>query len=420
MKRSKQTKKQAPKQKSRQIAPAVRSKKSSGMAQNVGSMIGGAIGNSLVPGAGGIVGGLVGKGLGALFKRITGIGDYDISVNSLYQKARTSSVPSFPGMNCIRVSHKEYLGDIYGSTSFNNMPFSLNPGLQSTFPWLSSIAANYEQYYINGLVVQFVSTSAAALNSTNTALGKVVMATEYNAERPTFTTTSEMLNTTYANYGKPAEDLIHAIECAPNQVANNLYYIRTAGVPNGSDPRLYDLGIFQLATEGMQASANIGGLWISYDVTLCKPILGNSLASMDFFTCTVAGTSSVFSSAVAKAISSPIGGTLASDGTYLFPRGSLGTYKVVASLSSAAPATWPNASVVNLKNVNVSGTYYNLNGYTNLISPGGTATSQAIFEFYLVIPGLTSQTTGFTLDIAVPGGVNNISYFEVIKVPDFD
>lgn len=382
-------------------------------------MIGAGIGNSLVPGAGGVVGGLIGKGLGAMFKRITGIGDYDITMNSLYSKARTSSVPSFPGMNCIRVSHKEYLGDIYGTTSYNNIPYALNPGLQSTFPWLSSIASNYEQYYINGMVIQFVSTSAAALNSTNTALGKVVMATEYNAERPTFSTTSEMLNTVYANYGKPAEDLVHAIECAPSQVASKLYYVRTAGVPTGSDPRLYDLGIFQLATEGMQAAANVGGLWITYDVTLCKPILGNSLASMDFFSATVASSSSIFSDAVSKTIATPIGGTLASDGTYLFPRGVLGTYKCVASFSSAAGATWPDATVSDLKNIIVPGAIYNLNGLQNLISPGGTSTKQAVYEWYVTIPGLTSQTTAFTFTVVPPAGTNSISYFEVIKVPNF-
>jgi len=389
------------------------------VAQTIGSGIGATVGNSLVPGVGGVVGGLVGKGLGALFKKITGIGDYDVSLNTLYGKARTSSVPSFPGMNCIRVSHKEYLGDVYGTTSYLNIPFALNPGLQSTFPWLSAIASNYEQYFINGMVIQFVSTSAAALNSTNTALGKVVMATEYNSERPTFATTSEMLNTVYANYGKPAEDLVHAIECAPSQVASKLYYVRTAGVPTGSDPRLYDLGIFQLATEGMQASANIGGLWITYDITLCKPVLGNSLSSMDFFTATAASTSAVFTNAVSKTIATPIGGTLFSDGTYNFPRGVLGTYKCVVSLSSSSGATWPDASVGTLKNLTLPGSIYNLNGIQNLVSPGGTNTLQAVYEFYVNIPGLTSQTTGFTFTVVPPAGFNAISYLEVIKVPNF-
>jgi hypothetical protein len=409
--------KQKQKSKSKRMPRTVSKRPSRLTAPGVGASIGTAIGGSLVPGVGGVVGGLIGRGLGTVFRKITGVGDYKITSNTLYGASRTSSVPSFEGMNCIRVVHKEYLGDITSTTSYLNTPFSINPGLQSTFPWLSAIAANYEQYFINGMIVNFVSTSAMALNSTNTALGKVVMATEYNAERPTFSSTSEMLNTVYSNYGKPSEDLIHAIECDPRQVASKLYYIRSAGVPSGSDPRLYDLGIFQLATEGMQATANIGGLWISYDVTLCKPVLGNSLVSMDMFTATVTSNTAYYDLARLTASKIPVGGTLVPDGTYQFPRGALGTYKCCASFSSASGATWPTATLTNLKNVTLLGPY-NLNGITSLISPGGTSTAQAVYEFFVQIPGLTTSTTSFTFTFTPPAGFNSISYLEVMKVPN--
>ena len=53
--------------------------------------------------------------------------------------------------------------------------YLINAANPKTFPWLSQIAANYEQYDIEGMVF-----SADALNSTKTALGTVMMATQYD------------------------------------------------------------------------------------------------------------------------------------------------------------------------------------------------------------------------------------------------
>jgi hypothetical protein len=149
------------------------------------------------------------------------------------------------------------------------------------------MANNFEQYRMNGCVFEFVSTSATALNSTNTALGKVLMATEYNVLNPPFADEQSMLATEFSNYGKPASNLLHAIECAPGQVPNELYYVRATN-PTTGDLRLFDLGNFQLATSGMQAASNVGGLWVTYDVTLVKPLLSRVISfavlSDDHFT----------------------------------------------------------------------------------------------------------------------------------------
>lgn len=236
-----------------------------------GGALGTSIGNSLVPGVGGAIGGILGKGLGFAFRKITGKGDYQVSENTL---VKPMPVPSF-GDHCIRVKNVEYIGDISSTTAFANTLYSINPGLLISFPWLSNIAKNYEQYRWNGLVYNFVSTSATALNSTNTALGKLIMATDYNALSPAYPNSVSMLQSEFSNYGKPAENLMHAIECAPGQRPTELLFVRSTAAPLNSDIRLYDIGNFQIATEGMQASANIGGLWVSYDITFCKPVLGS-------------------------------------------------------------------------------------------------------------------------------------------------
>jgi hypothetical protein len=71
--------------------------------------------------------------------------------------------------------------DINGSTAFTNTSFNINPSNALLFPWLSNIAANFSEYRFKNLRFCFNSTSANALNSTNTALGQVIMTTNYNA-----------------------------------------------------------------------------------------------------------------------------------------------------------------------------------------------------------------------------------------------
>jgi len=118
----------------------------------LGSAVGGLIGSMIAPGSGTAIGtslgNQIGSALGSGFKAITGWGDYTVSDNSLLFPDR--AVPSF-GEDTIRVKKKEYICDIDGTSAFSNNFFAVNPGLNDTFPWLSSIANNYEQYRFNGL-----------------------------------------------------------------------------------------------------------------------------------------------------------------------------------------------------------------------------------------------------------------------------
>jgi hypothetical protein len=221
----------------------------------------------------------LGRNAGIMFSKITGYGDYTVSDNTLL---KPSPVPDF-GTQSIRVTHKEFLGNIYGSPDFQFNTFPLNPGVSKTFPWLAGIARNYQQYHINGLIFQYVSTSAFALGSTNSALGKVMLATNYNAEDPPFDSTVQMMATQYSNYCRPADSIMHAIECSPSETPNKVYYIRTDISEDAKDLRLSDIGFTEVATEGMQSTSEVGGLWISYDITLLKPILNPQISQQAGF-----------------------------------------------------------------------------------------------------------------------------------------
>lgn len=93
--------------------------------------------------------------------------------------------------------------------------------------------------------------------------------------------------TEFSNYGKPADSILHAVECSPKLRPTLWQYVRTGAVPTGADERLYDLGNFQLGSQGMQAVANIGGLWATYDIILCKPVLSPASVAYDSFNYTL-------------------------------------------------------------------------------------------------------------------------------------
>jgi hypothetical protein len=218
-------------------------------------------GNYFAPG----VGGVVGRAAGGAISHIAGFGDYSVTRNSL------KSAPLFgKGRSEVRIRHREYVGDVSGSTDFEITKYVINPGNRILFPWLSGLAQGFQQYRLEGLVFYFNSTSATALNSTNTALGAVIGATNYDVNSPDYVDKADMLAAYFSNSCKPSEDMIHALECDPKLRPVDILNIDHQGEGN-DDSILYDHGNFYLATYGMQAAAVIGELWVSYDIVLMKP-----------------------------------------------------------------------------------------------------------------------------------------------------
>lgn len=261
----------APAKAKKKVKVKTRTKRSGGAIVDVGGMIGGLI----APGIGSTLGRMIGRAGQTLYNHISGSGAYTIAQNSLMG---VSNVPSF-GETVIRIRAREYLNDVNGSIDFRNRSLVVNPGNATTFPWLSTVASQFQTYKIHGLIFEFVSTSSNALSSTNTALGKVVMATSYNVSDLPFPDVKSALVSLFSNMGKPADNLVHALECKRLASPLDVLYVRSSST-TVEDPKFYDFANFQLITEGMQAVADIGGLWISYDITLSKPTLEGTDATI--------------------------------------------------------------------------------------------------------------------------------------------
>jgi hypothetical protein len=225
----------------------------------------GAVGQKLGKLAGGAVGNLVGM-------KIMGHGAYQ--TNSLFQGGM--GVPEFVSQRdetgALHITHSEYVQDILGTASFTNSVFPINPGDPAVFPWLSQIAANYDEYEFGGLVFTY-RTVTTDLTTSSAQLGTVIMATNYNSGAAPFTTKQSMMEYDGAARVKISEDLMCGVECDKSKLGlgGNLFVALNGTVPASEDIKTYIQGNFQIATNQCVATGQIGELWVSYKVTLRKP-----------------------------------------------------------------------------------------------------------------------------------------------------
>jgi hypothetical protein len=173
--------------------------------------LGGALGSALpFPGAG-LAGAMLGKGIA----RVVGFGDYKVSENSLatYSYADTN-VPAFgKAMSETRITHREFVCNIVAPadpTQFYNWTFVLNPSNSTLFPWLSTVAKNYQQYRINGMVVTLKSTTSEYTAAG--ALGVHGIASNYNVTDSPYPDLASFENSEFAVVSKPSMSVMHCIE----------------------------------------------------------------------------------------------------------------------------------------------------------------------------------------------------------------
>lgn len=380
---------------------------------------------------GGAIGAHLGHGLHTVIKALTGFGDYEVTNNSLMPQTLGGDPPIIKNTrnNSHIVHHREYIGDVYAATAFTVTSYPINPGLLSTFPWVSQQADSYEQYKFRGLVFEFKSMSSDAVlsSASSSALGTVVMSTQYNALDTGFTDKRTMENYEFANSSKPSCSFLHPIECKQSQTTVSELYVRTGAVATG-DLRLYDLGTFSIAVQGMQNAASnqvIGELWCSYELEFFKPKLlvgGGALLSDHYY----GNGTNVFTSGsplgpqgtLVKSSGSNIGTTLQiasinpyggnsiifpayiTDGLFLI------TYFFGGAVASTnAPQYNPIGTTVNIDVVSSQVKIFggNLNSYNLSPSPGETSLETAFQQCLRIIQ--TSPGIPAGIQISFPAGV---------------
>lgn len=339
------------------------------------------------PTAAAMAGNVLTRGITGL---IRGFGDYNIKSNSLMDPPQVVN----SGSTGIIVRHREYIGDITSTTAFNLASYPLNPGLAETFPWLSQVADSFEQYKFRGLLFEFKSMSSDAVLSTgaNSALGSVVMATQYDPLDSPFANKYQMENYQFANSAKPSLSFIHPIECAKSQTPINQLFVRNGGVPANADIRLYDLGVFNVATVGMQSTTGvIGELWITYEIELFKPKLIESTDPQELADHYRIGTptnAAPFSGAVLQR-GSTLNTTIQGNTIILPTTLKAGVFLFTFVINGTAAAlTRPTLTLVNLQSF-----FLFDNGSVALIDNSGSTSVSYVLNFVLQLTGTGNQAS---------------------------
>jgi hypothetical protein len=231
------------------------------------------------------LGATLGEGVGRVF----GFGEYKVRKNSLMNQVDWSCDPPViknRGGEGTVIRHREFVGNLVSGTfaTGTSSPFALNTfqlniGNSDLFPFGAAQAQNYQEWEVNGIMVELKSLASEYTNTVS--LGDMFAAVDYNSLDVPPLSTTELLNMEYAVSAKPSKTMLMPVECArKNDVLTHLY-VSLNGTYDGGDPRLFDIGTLYVGSEGVPASgAIIAQIWITYEVVLYKPHIGQHIGTM--------------------------------------------------------------------------------------------------------------------------------------------
>jgi len=182
----------------------------------------------------------------------------------------------------------EKIANLTGTAAFTMaQALYLNPGNSTLFPIFSQEASVYEQYRCNLLRFWYRSTEYTASGS-NVGAGLVLMSTNFDPDDAQFGSSSQMENYWHGTSDAPFAPSGKGVLChdvlagfkknrggALRDATLNNYYVNPAAntsAPTSQAAKFYDIGLFQLATEGNVVSSDkIGELWVEYSFTMIHP-----------------------------------------------------------------------------------------------------------------------------------------------------
>jgi len=327
------------------------------------------------------IGSALGTVAGAAHGLIQGSGDYTVKGNL------SNQIPSFGTGGGVTVKHREYIGDITGTTDpFAVLAYKLNPG-NKQFPFISNIANNFEEYQWNGVIFELKSISGVSTGSTNGAMGYMAMAANYNATSPNYSSKLQLENAEYAVSGPPSVNVILPIECKKSQTPLQKLYVNNGDIPDGQDARLYDLCNVNIAAGNQQAAYKIAELWISYSVTLYKPKFGYSTNSV-YMTHVVAttgiSTSNYFGTSQTVRLNSVFSPVLTATTITLPPNTPLGRY--VLNYQASGTITLATGPVISAT-TNCSSSLFLLNDTVSQLQMPSANSTYVTATYYFEVTG---------------------------------
>lgn len=243
----------------------------------------------------------------------------------------------------VTVSKREYIRDVSTATDFSAIHLPVNPGMKATFPWLSTLAPCFQKYKFRALAFDFVSTSATAVASTNTALGTVGAVVMVDPADSNLESKMQAENYTGCRSAVPSRSFITCLECDRKDAPYRWYWVRS-GAPTTERPLVStDEGKFCFFSQGAQAASTAGELWVTYTVDLIMASLpdGGIVAYTDEIYGTSADTTNPLGTTATYNDNNNIGITTSPTAITFPAEAPEGLYMVLIQASYASSQTMP-------------------------------------------------------------------------------
>lgn len=368
---------------------------SAGMA--IGSALGG-----LHSGAGRYVGGLVGHYAHKGLKWLTGIGDYKMHMkkfkghlgpeknSSVKLSARVPEFQSNAGDGENTIIMEECIGSIIGSINYKSVGYRVNPGVSTTFPWLSTLARGFESYQIKGMVFQcrsFVSSNSAA-----PTLGEWGISSESDPTQSEPVSMQDLSNSSYSMTERADEPVFGMVECdGRRNIGSSVKEISFDG--DIRDVRWMDAGNIFVGTQGYaDDTSRVGELWVTYKVSFqrmdIKNLLGPNTAQFFFKDNLSTGTSMLIPAGTVAVNGSGLSARFLTNNVLTMPK-KPGNYQLTmvwstATSVSTAPSIFSLGSDVSYNtNLNGGTGYYTGSVWTasNALSLSSAGTAVLLINF---------------------------------------
>lgn len=191
---------------------------------------------------------------------------YSQSIKMKSQKTRDL------GSGNLRLQHQELVTEIVTAKTtdqfngFNLIKIHVNPGLTSSFPWLSSLARNYLNYQFSQLELCFIPRNSV------TKEGSVMMFAEYDPSASDPENRKDFLNRKHAQENQVFKQMVFSCDISDLR-KEKAHYIRVGKPTNNQDIKLLDACTMYFAYEGTLPNLSLGDLFWQYTVDLITPNL---------------------------------------------------------------------------------------------------------------------------------------------------
>jgi len=245
------------------------------------------------------------------------------------------------------VTESEYVGDItLTSAGFVNTQYSINPGDSTMFPWLSSIAANFNKYQFRKLGFRYEPIASGYATAGQS--GHVILSVNPDASDAAPVAQAQVYDLQMKCARMPCdENELSQLQPSGDESSNRLslaelnkqdsYYVRVGAAPANTDIKTYDCGKLNVSTIGTATSGTSGKLFVDYSVYLHSPVLVQPASGgvLHFSSITGVSADNLAGMALQAGGTPALGGISAAGNTISFPAGVPGNYLVVLTIAGA-------------------------------------------------------------------------------------